>query len=407
MRRIGPPEPEELGQHRSFGLQAAPLVIRMRAALLAEEEARARNGGDRAGIERLAHTLSVDDPPGRQDRNLNRRPNTFDQPEHRRRAADVPAGLDPLGYHRIGSRRRRGSRLLDGATLVGPRTPPEPAWLPPEGDDHVGGRRRLHIPPPEKRQHEVDRDWPAGEPPGEGKFLGDRRAGSPDRPQASSLRYGGGKLMTGYGPHPGLNDRRWQAAQVEHRGHPTAKPAALRPHPVSGHAGMLHPNGLRLSTVPLRGRAAVFEFWRDVLARYENAIENLSLDEEAPGSFVPKARLRHRPHEGGEELTYAIVQTTELRRGRVVRQVNVLDAGESQARRVAAVSEAGGPGTIGGARADLVDARQVAAELSVDRRPLAVGDRDRGAWSPRSSRPILKRFAFAPIKRSTAFAGLS
>lgn len=80
----------------------------------------------------------------------------------------------------------------------------------------------------------------------------------------------------------------------------------------------------------LRGRTAVFEFWLGVLTRYENAIENLSLEEETPGRFVRKARLRHRAHQGGEVLTYVIVQTTELHRGRVVRQVNVLDPGENK-----------------------------------------------------------------------------
>ena len=76
---------------------------------------------------------------------------------------------------------------------------------------------------------------------------------------------------------------------------------------------------------PLRGRAAVFEFWRAVLARYESsAIENLSLEEAAPGRFVRRARLLHRPAEG-DALAYSIVQTTELAAGRVVRQVNALE----------------------------------------------------------------------------------
>jgi ketosteroid isomerase-like protein len=73
---------------------------------------------------------------------------------------------------------------------------------------------------------------------------------------------------------------------------------------------------------PLRGRAAVFEFWREVLDRYEeNAIENLGLEETAPGRIVRRARLFHRTL-SGEALSYAIVQATELERGRVIRQVN-------------------------------------------------------------------------------------
>ncbi|MGD0456084.1 MAG: nuclear transport factor 2 family protein [Solirubrobacteraceae bacterium] len=77
---------------------------------------------------------------------------------------------------------------------------------------------------------------------------------------------------------------------------------------------------------PLRGRAAVLDFWRGVLARYdESTIENLSLEEASPGRIVRQARLRHRSSATGETLDYVIVQTTELQRGRVIRQINVLD----------------------------------------------------------------------------------
>jgi ketosteroid isomerase-like protein len=77
---------------------------------------------------------------------------------------------------------------------------------------------------------------------------------------------------------------------------------------------------------PLRGREAVFEFWRAIFDRYdESTIENLSLDEAAPGSFVRRARLHHRMNATGESLDYVVVQTTYLKGGRVVRQVNILD----------------------------------------------------------------------------------
>ncbi len=79
----------------------------------------------------------------------------------------------------------------------------------------------------------------------------------------------------------------------------------------------------------IRGRDAVFAFWRGILARYEeNTIENLSLDEVSSGSFVRQARLHHRSIVTGESLDYSIVQTTDLRGGRVVRQVNVLSTPE-------------------------------------------------------------------------------
>ena len=76
---------------------------------------------------------------------------------------------------------------------------------------------------------------------------------------------------------------------------------------------------------PLRGRAAVFEFWRGVRARYDDStIENLSLEEATPGCIVRRARLHHRSRTVGGDLAYVITQTTELRGGRVVRQINVL-----------------------------------------------------------------------------------
>jgi hypothetical protein len=77
---------------------------------------------------------------------------------------------------------------------------------------------------------------------------------------------------------------------------------------------------------PLRGRDAVFDFWRGVRERYDDSnIENLSLEEATPGCIVRRARLSHRSSARGEELTYVIVQTTELDRGYVVRQINVLE----------------------------------------------------------------------------------
>jgi hypothetical protein len=76
----------------------------------------------------------------------------------------------------------------------------------------------------------------------------------------------------------------------------------------------------------LRGRMAVFDFWRSVSARYdESTIENLSLEQAAPGYIVRRARLHHSSPATGEDLSYVIKQTTELAGGRVVRQINALD----------------------------------------------------------------------------------
>ena len=76
---------------------------------------------------------------------------------------------------------------------------------------------------------------------------------------------------------------------------------------------------------PLHGRAAVFDFWRDVHNRYDTStIANLTIQESAPGRFVRRARLQHRSTTG-KTLSYTIIQTTHLAQGRVVRQINLLD----------------------------------------------------------------------------------
>ena len=77
---------------------------------------------------------------------------------------------------------------------------------------------------------------------------------------------------------------------------------------------------------PITGRGAVLAFWNDQLGRFQSSsIENLSLEEAGRGRFVRRAALRHIHAGEGVPLEYVILQTTELRRGRVVRQVNELD----------------------------------------------------------------------------------
>lgn len=78
----------------------------------------------------------------------------------------------------------------------------------------------------------------------------------------------------------------------------------------------------------IHGREAALDFWRGVFARFErSSIENLSLEEAAPGRLVRRARLCHEGGPDGESLDYTIRQTTVLEAGRVVRQVNELDTG--------------------------------------------------------------------------------
>jgi ketosteroid isomerase-like protein len=74
---------------------------------------------------------------------------------------------------------------------------------------------------------------------------------------------------------------------------------------------------------PLVGRQAVRRFWRETTVRFdENRITNLSIEEMTPARFVRTAELVHRSPE--QRLQYRIRQTTEIKEGRVVRQINEL-----------------------------------------------------------------------------------
>lgn len=74
---------------------------------------------------------------------------------------------------------------------------------------------------------------------------------------------------------------------------------------------------------PIVGRNEVRRFWDQISVRFpENRITNLAVEELAPDRFVRTAELVHRG--GGPDLSYRIRQTTELSRGRVMRQVNAL-----------------------------------------------------------------------------------
>jgi ketosteroid isomerase-like protein len=72
---------------------------------------------------------------------------------------------------------------------------------------------------------------------------------------------------------------------------------------------------------PIIGRAAMLQFWNDVLARYpKSSITNLSIQQATARQFVRTAKLSH---EGpAEHLSYVIRQTTELRHGSIIRQIN-------------------------------------------------------------------------------------
>jgi ketosteroid isomerase-like protein len=73
----------------------------------------------------------------------------------------------------------------------------------------------------------------------------------------------------------------------------------------------------------IAGRDAVRRFWNETNTRFdESRITNLAIEDTAPARFVRTAELVH--HGAQQELRYTIRQTTELRNGRVVRQINKL-----------------------------------------------------------------------------------
>ena len=77
-----------------------------------------------------------------------------------------------------------------------------------------------------------------------------------------------------------------------------------------------------LSEEKIRGKPDLLRFWHDVLRRYPvGELTNLDLEEAAPARFTRTIRLVHCSREG-QRLRYDLRQTTELERGRVVRQVN-------------------------------------------------------------------------------------
>jgi len=77
-----------------------------------------------------------------------------------------------------------------------------------------------------------------------------------------------------------------------------------------------------LSEEPIQGKPDLLRFWNDVLRRYpEGEITNLDLEEAEPNRFTRTLRVIHRARDE-QRLRYDLRQTTELERGRVVRQVN-------------------------------------------------------------------------------------
>jgi hypothetical protein len=153
---------EQLGEDRVARRQQAALVLRVRVALVREQQARADHHRVRAGGQRRLHVRAVGDAAGQPDPEAGpqRGAGPLEQLQRRRGAADVPAGLDALGDHRIGAGVGRRLRLGHRAALVHPRPVGVPARRAPEGHHEVGLPRDRPVRLARERQQQVDRDRP-------------------------------------------------------------------------------------------------------------------------------------------------------------------------------------------------------------------------------------------------------
>jgi hypothetical protein len=96
-------------------------------------------------------------------------------------------------------------------------------------------------------------------------------------------------------------------------------------------------------STPIRGRTAVLRFWQAIPGRYQRStITNLSIEETSPRRFVRTARLSHTGPDS--TLEYVIRQTTQVRRGRVVRQFNQTLEGASRSQGPVTGPDGGGSG---------------------------------------------------------------
>ena len=204
-----------------MGVEAALFVLRMRVTLLAEQEASADDGGNRTGIERLSHTLDIDDSTGDENRNLHRGANLVEQLERWSRPADVAASLNTLRDHRIRSRLGCRLRLVDRAALVNPGRSGKPSRNAPKCHNHVSGSGRLHIAGTHERQQQIHSNRPSSQPARRCHLGSNRSTRASDCPETTSLRNRCRKLETRNGTHAGLNNRHIQPAQIKNRGHGT------------------------------------------------------------------------------------------------------------------------------------------------------------------------------------------
>jgi hypothetical protein len=92
----------------------------VRVTLVAEQKARADDGDNRTGVDRVSHACGVGDSDGDEDPDLQRCAYLFVQLERRSRRADVAASLNPLRDDRARARGSGRLRLVDRPALVHP-----------------------------------------------------------------------------------------------------------------------------------------------------------------------------------------------------------------------------------------------------------------------------------------------
>ncbi len=219
--RRWPAGAKELGEDRLLGREQAAPVLRMRPALLREQETRAGDGCARPRLEGASDVSAVGDAARNQQRILARhgRADSVEQLERWDRSPHMSPGLDTLDDHRVGARRVGGECLIDRAALVDPDTGRAPLRDTPEGDDDVGLRGCREPVAPGEREEDVDGQRLAGQRSRCRELTCDRGgAVDRDRPQPTGLRDRRGELMSAQtAAHPGLDDGELDPKALEKR----------------------------------------------------------------------------------------------------------------------------------------------------------------------------------------------
>jgi hypothetical protein len=204
VRRVRPAEPEQLGEHGLARLNAAQLVLRVRAALIAEQESPPHHRAT-APASRTARTSSASTPaPSRGSCTAARTRSSSSSSG--RCARTWPPASTPWTMSASAPACAAALASSTLPPLVDPGRRREPPRQAPEGDDDVRLRGGAGIAGTDERQQQVDRDRTSGQPARRGDLVRGRSAHAADRPQPAGLRHRRGQLVPRHAAHAGLDD---------------------------------------------------------------------------------------------------------------------------------------------------------------------------------------------------------